>query len=63
MYNNKVFIQMLCSNMSLDKKDMLTYFSTYCNESDEMDSFCITKADVHRIKRFILHRDSCSVVL
>tara|TARA_Y100000389_G_C17453296_1_gene516288 strand:+ start:468 stop:1739 length:1272 start_codon:yes stop_codon:yes gene_type:complete len=61
-YNNGVFIQMLCRELNMDKKDMLSYFSFLKNKYslEEMyelfneDVYEIKKLDVNRIVNFII---------
>ena len=63
-YNNSLFIQNLCQELSMDKKDMEAFFhsmrSTHSDEEliAELENYDITKLDINRIYRFL---DSYSV--
>ena len=60
-YNNMLFIQTLCQQLNMDKKDMLAYFlHLRQNYSDEdiiklfnNENYEINKLDINRIYRFI----------
>ena len=60
-YNNSVFIQNLCNQLNMDKKDMLSYFVYLRNtksyedilELFENDNYSIGKLDINRIYRYI----------
>ena len=58
-YNNAQFIQMLCRQLSLDKKDLYAFFINFRNKNNEEDiynffeTYEINKLDVNRIYRFI----------
>ena len=61
-YNNMVFIQTLCQELNMDKRDMLGYFNElkYKNLEDEelaclFEGYEITKLDISRIYRYIDH--------
>ena len=60
-YNNLIFIQNLCQQLNMDKKDLLSYF-TYLRNTLSMediylnfdnDNYSISKLDINRIFRFI----------
>ena len=63
-YNNSLFIQTLCHELSMDKKDMEGFFNwmrTSHTEDEllvELENYDITRLDVNRIYRFL---DSYSV--
>ena len=58
-YNNHLFIQNLCSNLGMDKKDMFAFFQNLRNEkTDEeiqlyMENYDINKLDINRIFRYL----------
>ena len=58
-YNNYIFIQDLCQQLSIDKKDLLGFFMLIKNTYDEneiinlFDNYEISKLDVNRIYRYI----------
>jgi hypothetical protein len=58
-YNNSLFIQNLCQTLSLDKKDILSFFTKLKNlyTIDEIylyfEPFELTKLDINRIYRYI----------
>ena len=60
-YNNMLFIQNLCRQLNMDKKDMLAFFiHLRQNHSDEEiqelfnnENYEINKLDINRIYRFI----------
>ena len=60
-YNNSLFIQNLCKQLNMDKKDMLSYF-IYLKNTQEYDNILelfqnsnyeINKLDIARIYRYI----------
>ena len=59
-FNNTTFIQNLCQQLGMDKKDMLSFFLHYFlhfknNASDDelFENYDITKLDINRIHRYI----------
>ena len=59
-YNNSIFIQDLCQQLNMDKKDMLGYFldirNKYDNDEDIhalFENYEIGKLDINRIFRYI----------
>ena len=58
-YNNSLFIQNLCQQLGLDKKDTFSFFlELRNNHSDEdiygmFDSYDIGKLDINRIYRYL----------
>ena len=58
-YNNSLFIQDLCQKLSLDKKDLFSFFIKLKSVADEEDlcnlneTYDITKLDINRIYRYI----------
>jgi len=60
-YNNMLFIQTLCRQLNMDKKDMLAYFlhlRQNCSDEDIIklfnnENYGINKLDINRIYRFI----------
>ena len=58
-YNNSLFIQNLCSLLSLDKNDLFTFFihmrNTMSEEEiiQEMEHYEISKLDINRFYRLI----------
>lgn len=58
-YNNSLFIQNLCSHLSLDKNDLFTFFINMRNTMSEdeivqeMDHYEISKLDINRFYRLI----------
>ena len=58
-YNNSLFIQKLCQQLSLDKKDTLSFFLQLRNEYDEeeiynlFETYDICKLDINRIYRYL----------
>jgi hypothetical protein len=58
-YNNYIFIQDLCQQLSIDKKDLLGFFMLIKNTCDEneiinlFDNYEISKLDINRIYRYI----------
>ena len=57
-YNNSMFIQNLCQELSMDKKDMIAYFYNLRkhnseNNIDIFENTNITKLDITRIYKYI----------
>lgn len=61
-YNNSTFIQLLCHQLGMDKKDLHSFFYSMKNSSDEIDNSelveifdnCnITTLDIKRIFRYL----------
>jgi DNA polymerase III delta prime subunit len=58
-YNNSLFIQRLCQNLGMDKKDLFGFFIDLSNnrENNEivsvLDNYDISKLDVNRIYKYI----------
>ena len=58
-YNNYLFIQNLCQQLGMDKKDMLCFFTELKNKYDDMqlinlfENYEITKLDINRIYRYL----------
>jgi dephospho-CoA kinase len=58
-YNNSLFIQELCQKLSLDKKDMFSFFIKLKSSNNEeelcniIETYEITKLDINRIYRYI----------
>jgi|TARA_R110002073_G_scaffold10384_1_gene50105 hypothetical protein len=60
-YNNMLFLQVFCEQLSMDKKDVIAYFRTlrlkYTDEEIydlfDNDNYQITKLDINRMFRFI----------
>ena len=58
-YNNIIFIQNLCQNLNMDKKDVFSYFLHLRNNHDDEEVYAmlsdyeITKLDVNRIYRYL----------
>ena len=58
-YNNQLFIENLCQELSLDIKDMLNFFVELRNNNTEdecynlLQSYEISKLDINRINRYI----------
>ena len=58
-YNNCIFIQNLCQNLNMDKKDIFAYFLHLKNNYDDeevykkVEDFEISKLDVNRIYRYL----------
>ena len=58
-YNNSLFIQNLCSNLNIDKKDMFSFFikNEKCNNINNLylylEYYDIYKLDIDRIYRYI----------
>ena len=58
-YNNSLFIQNLCQQLGMDKKDLFSFFLELKNNADEnqilllSENFDISKLDINRIYRYI----------
>ena len=60
-YNNSTFIQVLCHQLAMDKKDLFSFFLDLKNKQDDIsceimeifDNCDITKLDINRIYRYI----------
>jgi hypothetical protein len=58
-YNNSLFIQKLCLQFGMDKKDLYTYFSNIRNNYSEeqiltlLEDYNITKLDINRMYRYL----------
>jgi len=58
-YNNCIFIQNLCQNLNMDKKDVFSYFLHLRNKYDDeevynmLSDYEINKLDVNRIYRYL----------
>jgi DNA polymerase III delta prime subunit len=58
-YNNSLFIQNLCQQLGMDKKDVFSFFLDLKNKYDDNDisglfeNYEITKLDINRIYRYI----------
>jgi hypothetical protein len=63
-YNNSIFIQNLCQELGMDKKDLIAFFIELKNkhtdaeiyqlfESDEFSNYEINKLDINRIYRYL----------
>jgi uncharacterized protein YdiU (UPF0061 family) len=58
-YNNSLFIQELCQQLGMDKKDMFSFFLDLKNKYDDneivglFENYEITKLDVNRIYRYL----------
>jgi DNA polymerase III delta prime subunit len=58
-YNNSIFIQTLCMQLSLDKKDLFSFFIHLRNQYDDnqiihlFENYEINKLDIHRIYRYL----------
>ena len=58
-YNNYLFIQNLCQQLGMDKKDLFSFFLELKNNCDDnqllllFENFEITKLDINRIYRYI----------
>ena len=75
-YNNCIFIQNLCQNLNMDKKDVFSYFLHLRNKYDDeevynlLSDYEINKLDVNRIYRYLdkytkqetLPDDDCSSI-
>ena len=58
-YNNQLFIQNLCIQLSMDQRDLFTFFMTLKKQYSEeeipriLEMYEITKLDVNRIYRYL----------
>jgi hypothetical protein len=58
-YNNSVFIQNLCQELSMDKNDMFAFFLDLKNKYNDneivslFENYDITKLDINRIYRYL----------
>jgi hypothetical protein len=58
-YNNTLFIQKLCQNLGMDKKDLIGFFMEIKNNNDDneithlLENYEINKLDIQRIYRYI----------
>jgi hypothetical protein len=58
-YNNSIFIQNLCQQLSMDKKDLFGFFISIKNMYDDnqiynlFENYDITKLDINRIYRYL----------
>lgn len=58
-YNNSIFIQDLCQQLNMDKKDMFCFFLDIKNKYNEneliglLENYDITKLDINRIYRYL----------
>jgi DNA polymerase III delta prime subunit len=58
-YNNSLFIQNLCQQLGMDKKDVFSFFLDLKNKHDDneilglFENYEITKLDINRIYRYI----------
>ena len=58
-YNNSLFIQNLCQQLGMDKKDLFTFFLELKNNYDDnqlvilFENYEITKLDINRIYRYL----------
>lgn len=58
-YNNSIFIQNLCMQLSMDQKDMFAFFLTLRKQYSEdeiprlLETYEITKLDINRIYRYL----------
>ena len=56
-YNNATFVQDLCQKLSMDKKDLLSFFLEYRDDEGKvtslLDSLDVQKLDVQRMYRYI----------
>jgi dephospho-CoA kinase len=58
-YNNSIFIQNLCQQLSMDKKDLFGFFISIKNTYDDnqiyslFENYDITKLDINRIYRYL----------
>ena len=58
-YNNSIFIQELCQQMAMDKKDLFCFFYELKNKYDEVqisnlfENYEITKLDINRSYRYL----------
>tara|TARA_B100000524_G_scaffold249674_1_gene134316 strand:- start:55 stop:1368 length:1314 start_codon:yes stop_codon:yes gene_type:complete len=68
-FNNYTFIQNICQQLNMDKKDLLSYFcylrKNYSNEEEILalfENYEISKLDINRIYRFIDKYSNYNVV-
>jgi uncharacterized protein YdiU (UPF0061 family) len=58
-YNNSLFIQNLCQQLGMDKKDLFSFFLELKNNFDDnqllllFENYEITKLDINRIYRYL----------
>lgn len=58
-YNNSIFIQNLCQQLGMDKKDLFAFFLDLKNKCDDgeisamFENYEITKLDINRIYRYL----------
>jgi hypothetical protein len=58
-YNNSIFIQNLCHQLNMDKKDMFTFFLDLKNKYNDneiislFENYDINKLDINRIYRYL----------
>jgi uncharacterized membrane protein YfbV (UPF0208 family) len=58
-YNNSIFVQNLCQQLGMDKKDMLSFFYELREKYDDthiislFENYEITKLDINRIYRYL----------
>jgi hypothetical protein len=58
-YNNSIFIQNLCQQLCMDKKDVFAFFLDIKNKYDDtellalFENYEITKLDINRIYRYL----------
>ena len=70
-YNNSIFIQNLCQQLSMDKKDLYGFFISIKNMYDDnqiynlFENYEITKLDINRIYRYLdkyMKEDAADIV-
>jgi DNA polymerase III delta prime subunit len=70
-YNNSIFIQNLCQQLSMDKKDLFGFFISIKNIYDDnqiynlFENYDITKLDINRIYRYLdkyMKEDAADIV-
>ena len=54
-YNNSIFVQSLCNQLGMDKKDMIAFFMSIKDKEHEslFENYEISKLDINRIYRYI----------
>jgi hypothetical protein len=58
-YNNSLFIQNLCQQLGMDKKDLFSFFLELKNKYDDnqllllFENYEISKLDINRIYRYL----------
>jgi hypothetical protein len=58
-YNNSIFIQKMCQELAMDKKDLISFFVELKEKNDEaqilamFENYDISKLDINRIYRYI----------